>query len=117
MELVDGIRWGGTLSGDELTEVRRLKARMEAERLPRGANPNMHTKLGRGGLSDVEWVVQMLQMQHAREVPTLRTTRTLAALEAARRAGLIEDGDARELAESWQLATAIRNAVAGSPAA
>ncbi|MBK9740612.1 MAG: bifunctional [glutamine synthetase] adenylyltransferase/[glutamine synthetase]-adenylyl-L-tyrosine phosphorylase [Actinobacteria bacterium] len=111
MELVDGIRWGGTLSGDELTEVRRLKARMEAERLPRGANPNMHTKLGRGGLSDVEWVVQMLQMQHAREVPTLRTTRTLAALEAARQAGLIEDGDARELAESWQLATAIRNAV------
>ena len=38
---------------------------MESERLPRGADPNLHTKLGRGGLTDVEWVVQLLQMQHA----------------------------------------------------
>jgi glutamate-ammonia-ligase adenylyltransferase len=111
VSLVDPIRWGGALSRDELTEVRRLKARMEAERLPRGANPHLHTKLGRGGLSDVEWVVQLLQMQHAADVPALRTTRTIEALTVAQGAGLLDERDARELVESWRLATAIRNAV------
>jgi glutamate-ammonia-ligase adenylyltransferase len=84
---------------------------MESERLPRGADPNLHTKLGRGGLSDVEWAVQLLQMRHSAEVPTLRTTSTLDALEAARQAGLILDRDAAELAAAWRMATAIRNAV------
>jgi glutamate-ammonia-ligase adenylyltransferase len=84
---------------------------MESERLPRGADPSLHTKLGRGGLSDVEWVVQLMQMRHCADIATLRTTRTLAALEAARDANLIVDGDADELAAAWRMATAIRNAV------
>ncbi len=50
-------------------------------------------------------------MQHADTVPDLRTTRTLAALEAARQAGLLDDADADVLTESWRLATAVRNAV------
>jgi len=111
MALVDSVRWRGGLGDDELLEVRRLKARMESERLPRGADPAWHTKLGRGGLSDVEWAVQLLQMRHGAEVAALRTTRTLAALEAARGAGLVTDSDARQLADSWRLATAIRGAV------
>ena len=111
MALVDPLRWSGALTPDEQTEVRRLKARMESERLPRGADPTLHTKLGRGGLSDVEWAVQLMQMQHADRVPGLRTTRTLDALEAAREAGLVVDRDAGELAAAWRSATAIRNAV------
>ena len=39
------------------------------ERLPRGADPHTHLKLGRGGLADVEWTVQLLQMRHADAVP------------------------------------------------
>jgi [glutamine synthetase] adenylyltransferase / [glutamine synthetase]-adenylyl-L-tyrosine phosphorylase len=109
--VVDHLRWIDPLTVDDVTEVRRLKARMESERLPRGADPTLHTKLGRGGLSDVEWVVQLLQMRHSADVPSLRTTRTLAALEAARAAGLIVDRDADELAAAWRMATAIRNAV------
>ncbi len=111
VQMIDALRWSGGLTPGELTEVRRLKARMESERLPRGADATLHTKLGRGGLSDVEWVVQVMQMQHADRVPGLRTTRTLDALEAARSADLISDGDAAELAASWRLATAIRNAI------
>ena len=111
MSLVDSVRWRGALTDDELVDVRRLKARMESERLPRGADPTLHTKLGRGGLSDVEWVVQLLQMRHGHDIPELRTTQTLAALEAARVVGLVTDSDARQLADSWRLATAIRNAV------
>jgi [glutamine synthetase] adenylyltransferase / [glutamine synthetase]-adenylyl-L-tyrosine phosphorylase len=111
LEVIDHLRWIEPLTDDDVTEVRRLKARMESERLPRGADPNLHTKLGRGGLSDVEWAVQLLQMRHSAEVPTLRTTSTLEALEAARQAGLIVDRDAAELAAAWRMATAIRNAV------
>ena len=109
VELVDPLRWAGGLSDDDVREVRRLKARMESERLPRGADPTLHTKLGRGGLSDVEWVVQLLQMRHAHEVEALRTTSTLEALDAARRAGLIVDRDAEALVNAWRAATAIRN--------
>ncbi|MGI5354875.1 bifunctional [glutamine synthetase] adenylyltransferase/[glutamine synthetase]-adenylyl-L-tyrosine phosphorylase [Streptomyces sp. CA-252508] len=92
-------------------EIRRLKARMETERLPRGADPALHTKLGRGGLSDVEWTVQLLQMCHGHHVPGLRTTRTRQALAAARDACLIGEQDARTLDEAWVLATRVRNGV------
>jgi glutamate-ammonia-ligase adenylyltransferase len=111
MAVVDQLRWIEPLTDEDVTEVRRLKARMESERLPRGADPTLHTKLGRGGLSDVEWVVQLQQMRHSSQVPSLRTTRTLDALEAARKANLIVDRDAEELAAAWRMATAIRNAV------
>lgn len=111
MALVDRIRWSGSLTDGELIEVRRLKARMESERLPRGADPTLHTKLGRGGLSDVEWVAQLLQMRHGSDVPALRTTRTVETLEAARASGLITDEDADHLEASWRLATALRNSI------
>jgi glutamate-ammonia-ligase adenylyltransferase len=83
---------------------------MEAERLPRGADPKTHFKLGRGGLSDVEWTVQLLQMCHAHRVPALRTTSTLAALQAAVDAELIDPAHAEDLRAAWTLASRMRNA-------
>ncbi|GAA2442941.1 bifunctional [glutamine synthetase] adenylyltransferase/[glutamine synthetase]-adenylyl-L-tyrosine phosphorylase [Streptomyces macrosporus] len=112
VELIDPLRYPeGGLGEDEVREIRRLKARMETERLPRGADRTTHTKLGRGGLSDVEWTVQLMQLCHGAEEPGLRTTRTRRALAAARDAGLIGDEDARTLDEAWVLATRVRNAV------
>ncbi|MGW0532921.1 bifunctional [glutamine synthetase] adenylyltransferase/[glutamine synthetase]-adenylyl-L-tyrosine phosphorylase [Streptomyces sp. NPDC003032] len=99
------------LGEDAVREIRRLKARMEAERMPRGADPTLHAKLGRGGLSDVEWTVQLMQLEHGGTVPALRTTRTRAALAAAREADLIPAEDAATLDEAWVLATRVRNAV------
>ncbi|MFR9674918.1 bifunctional [glutamine synthetase] adenylyltransferase/[glutamine synthetase]-adenylyl-L-tyrosine phosphorylase [Streptomyces sp. TR06-5] len=111
IELVDPLRYPEEgLASDAEREIRRLKARMEAERLPRGADPTTHTKLGRGGLSDVEWTVQLLQLRHAGERSALRTTRTREALTAARDAGLVEREDAAVLDEAWLLATRVRNA-------
>ncbi|MFH8938381.1 bifunctional [glutamine synthetase] adenylyltransferase/[glutamine synthetase]-adenylyl-L-tyrosine phosphorylase [Streptomyces griseosporeus] len=112
IELIDPLRYRrGGLGEEAVREIRRLKARMESERLPRGADPKLHTKLGPGGLSDVEWTVQLLQLRHAAEVPGLRTTRTREALAAAREAGLIGAEDAGILDEAWVLATRVRNAV------
>jgi glutamate-ammonia-ligase adenylyltransferase len=110
--LVDPLRYpDGGLDASAVREIRRLKARMESERLPRGADPTLHTKLGRGGLSDVEWVVQLLQLEHAHRVPTLRTTRTLAGLRAAGEAGLLAGDDVEVLATAWRTATRVRDAV------
>ncbi len=99
------------LPEDAVREIRRIKARVEAERLPRGADPSTHTKLGRGGLADVEWTVQLLQLRHAGTVATLRTTGTLPALAAAADAGLLSRTDAAALLAAWRLASRVRNAV------
>ncbi|MET9454013.1 bifunctional [glutamine synthetase] adenylyltransferase/[glutamine synthetase]-adenylyl-L-tyrosine phosphorylase [Streptomyces canus] len=112
VELIDPLRYPTAGLGDDaVREIRRLKARMESERMPRGADPKLHTKLGPGGLSDVEWTVQLLQMRHGAGEPGLRTTRTRAALSAARAAGLISAEDTQVLDEAWVLATRVRNAV------
>jgi glutamate-ammonia-ligase adenylyltransferase len=110
--LIDPLRYPeGGPDASVLREVRRIKARVESERLPRGADPARHLKLGRGGVSDVEWTVQLLQLQHAFEVPGLRTTGTVAALEAAREADLLTDDDAEVLLEAWRLASRLRSAI------
>jgi glutamate-ammonia-ligase adenylyltransferase len=110
--MVQPIRYPAAgLTAEQVAEIRRIKARVERERLPRGADPATHTKLGRGGLADVEWTVQLLQLQHAAGDPRLQVTSTVDALEALVAAGHLdaEQGDA--LRASWQLATLARNGV------
>jgi glutamate-ammonia-ligase adenylyltransferase len=110
VDLVDPLRYPVSgLPASAVTEIRRLKSRMEAERLPRGVDPALHTKLGRGGLSDVEWAVQLIQLRHGGEQPRLRTTATLPALEAAAGLGLLGGDDAKTLADGWRMATRVRN--------
>jgi glutamate-ammonia-ligase adenylyltransferase len=110
--LIDPVRYpAGGIGEEEVHEIRRIKGRVDAERLPRGADPATHLKLGRGGLADIEWTVQLLQLRHAHDVAGLRTSRTLDALAAARLAGLVADEDAAVLEEAWRMASRIRNAV------
>lgn len=110
--MIDRIRYPqGGVSPESVREIRRIKARVDAERLPRGADPNTHTKLGRGGLADVEWTVQLLQLRHAHEVSALQSPSTLIALEGARRAELIPDEDSAQLKDAWLTATSARNAL------
>jgi glutamate-ammonia-ligase adenylyltransferase len=110
--MVDPLRYPADgLTAAATTEIRRLKARMDAERLPRGADPATHTKLGRGGLVDVEWTVQLQQLRHGATVAGLRTTRTLPALAAARAAELLSADDTAALEAAWRIATRARNAV------
>ncbi len=111
-ELVAPLRWPPAGIEDRaLREIRRIKARVEAERLPRGADPALHTKLGRGSLSDVEWTAQLLQLRHAGAAPELRVTGTLSALRAAAEVGVLTSADAAALEAAWRIATRVRNAV------
>ncbi|MCW2756832.1 MAG: (Glutamate--ammonia-ligase) adenylyltransferase, partial [Nocardioidaceae bacterium] len=109
--LIDPLRYPESgLSARDVAEVRRIKARVDDERLPRGADPATHFKLGRGGIADVEWTVQLLQMQHAHAVPGLRTPKTLEALAACVSDGLLASADADALRAAWLAASRARNA-------
>lgn len=110
LELVNRYRYPRQLADSAVVEIRRIKARVETERLPLGADPKRHLKLGRGSLSDVEWLVQLFQMQHGSEHPVIRTPKTLEALDAMVAENLIAEHDARVLSEAWLLASRLRSA-------
>ena len=101
----------GGVSAEMVREIRRIKARVESERLPRGADPNTHTKLGRGGLADIEWTVQLMQLRHAHEIPALHNTSTLQCLDAIAAAGLVPADEVDLLRQAWLTATRARNAL------
>jgi [glutamine synthetase] adenylyltransferase / [glutamine synthetase]-adenylyl-L-tyrosine phosphorylase len=101
-----------------VAEVRRVKARVESERLPAGIDPKLHLKLGPGGLADVEWTAQLLQLRFGGAEPSVRDQPTLAALDALAVVGALEAGEAAWLADAYRLCLRIRNLaylVAGRP--
>lgn len=104
MALVEEHVWGRSLTHDEVREIRRIKARVERERIPAGEDPQFHLKLGRGSLSDVEWTVQLLQLRTG-----VRSPGTMAALTALRDAGAIAPHDAAVLADSYRFCERARN--------
>jgi [glutamine synthetase] adenylyltransferase / [glutamine synthetase]-adenylyl-L-tyrosine phosphorylase len=110
LELINRYRYPSQFSSSAATEIRRIKARVETERLPLGADPKRHLKLGRGSLSDVEWLVQLLQMQHGAQQTSIRTPKILDALAAMVSEGIIAEHDARVLSEAWLLASRLRSA-------
>lgn len=109
--LIDPIRYRPEgLPDSELREIRRLKARMESERLPRGIDPGLHTKLGPGGLSDIEWLVQVRQLESGFDNPEITIPKTLPALRQEVAAGLVAQSDFPQLESAWKLVMRVRNA-------
>lgn len=116
MQWADSVRYNHGLDKEQTQAIRRMKARVESERLPRGADPARHLKLGRGGLTDVEWLTQTLQLKYAPDYPELHTTNTLEALQAAQEKELLDDDDADILMKAWSFATKIRSGIVISSA-
>ncbi len=111
LDLIEPLRWPRDgLDREQVREVRLMKARVEAERLPRGGDRRTNFKLGLGGLTDVEWTTQLIQLRHANQHAGLRVTGTMAALSAAEDVGLVSARDARDLRAAWTLAASLRNA-------
>jgi glutamate-ammonia-ligase adenylyltransferase len=101
--MVDKTRYPpGGVSAEAVQEIRRIKARID---------PNTHTKLGRGGLADIEWTVQLMQLRYAHKIPSLHNTSTLQSLDAIGAAELIAEGDVDLLRDAWLTATRARNAL------
>lgn len=105
---IDPIRYERPIGEGGIRQIRLLKARMENERIPGGQDASLHVKLGPGGLSDVEWVAQLLQLQGADSCPQLRVTSTLEALKVAGEQRMLSDADLKVLTQAWKLACRIR---------
>lgn len=112
LRMIDEFRYPekGT-SASDIREIRRMKARIDDERLPRGADRTTHTKLGRGALTDIEWTVQLLTMMHAHEYPELHNTSTLETLDVIAEKEIIPPEQVAILREAWLCATNARNSL------
>jgi glutamate-ammonia-ligase adenylyltransferase len=104
MELVSIALWERETGDEEVREIRRMKARIERERLPPAADPRFHLKLGRGSLSDIEWTVQLLQLQN--KVPA---TGTMAALDLLAEQRLLTELDAAHLRQAYRFCERTRD--------
>ena len=112
LRMIDEFRYPENgASTSDIREIRRMKARIDDERLPHGADRNTHTKLGRGALTDIEWTVQLLTMMHAHEHEELHNTSTLEVLDVLAEKGIIPPQQVRILREAWLFATNARNSL------
>lgn len=109
-ELIVPFVYREDFSDDAVRDIRRMKVRVEQERIPPGEDAEFHLKLGKGSLSDVEWTVQLLQLQHGAADASLRVPSTVAALHALRDASVIGDEDAEALEDSYRFCERARNA-------
>ncbi|MGH8928461.1 MAG: bifunctional [glutamine synthetase] adenylyltransferase/[glutamine synthetase]-adenylyl-L-tyrosine phosphorylase, partial [Acidimicrobiia bacterium] len=92
-----------------IRSIRNIKVRVERERIPRGEDPDFHLKLGPGGLSDIEFLVQVWQLRLGHHHPALQTTSTLEALEGMTAAGVLSEGESDHLKATYRLCTQLRN--------
>jgi glutamate-ammonia-ligase adenylyltransferase len=100
---LDGFVWA-PLSEEDRREIRRIKARVEQERIPPGEDPQFHLKLGRGSLSDVEFTTQLLQLEHR-----LHGASTGGALAALAEAGVLATEDHEVLTAAYRFCERTRN--------
>ena len=107
-EVLEPVVWRKDLAPEVVTGIRAIKARVESERIPADEDPDFHLKLGPGGLSDVEFVVQLLQLRHGGNVPELRVTGTFPALRGLRDAGIITRADYDALHDAYLFCTRAR---------
>jgi glutamate-ammonia-ligase adenylyltransferase len=104
LELVEPHVWRPTLPDEDVREIRRMKARIERERIPPGDDPQFHLKLGRGSLSDIEWTAQLLQLRHG-----VREPGTVAALDRLAALGLLSPADHAVLTDAYRFCERTRN--------
>ncbi len=92
-EMAQEIVYARPLTAAEADEIRAMRQRIERER----GGGELDFKTGPGGLMDVEFLIQALQLRHGPAHPTLRTAHTLAALNRLASLGLVEEECASEL--------------------
>ena len=110
--LIDGVAprvWRAALTADEIAEIRKMKARIERERVSAREDRRHQVKLGVGGLADVEFTVQLQQMRYGHAQPRLRTSNTLNAIDALEETGIIETRDASWLRDAYLMLNRVRN--------
>lgn len=108
--IVSAFVYRAPLAPPEVREIRRLRQRMERE-LARESRERINIKTGRGGLVDVEFLTQVLQLHYGVREPRLRVRNTLAALEALAAVGVLPPDDHAVLADGYRFLRRVENSL------
>lgn len=109
LESIEALIWPDPFPSERIREIRMMKARMERERIPAGEDAAFHLKLGPGGLTDVEFAVQLAALRNCGREASLRQGNTLKTLEALERAEVLDHDTASRLREGYEFCTIARN--------
>jgi glutamate-ammonia-ligase adenylyltransferase len=96
---------------ERVAEIRRMRERIERERVKPPEAARFHLKLGTGSLADVQFAVELTLMRFGGQHPEIRTQRTLDAIERLAEVRLIEDSVALALGEAFVFLTDVKNAL------
>src|SRR5262249_4727933 len=107
-ETLESIAYAEEIDAPGVAEIDRLRGRMEQE-LARESAGRFNIKTGRGGIVDIEFLAQMLQLRYGRRFPALRQRATLAALEALHACGVLPADDFRLLIGGCRFLRALEN--------
>jgi len=106
--LINGLVYGRELPGNAREEVVRIRARMENE-IARESKDHLNIKTGRGGMVDVEFIVQYLQLLHGGQHPAIRGTNSLLALVDMHREGLLSEDEFKTLSDGYKFLRRLEN--------
>jgi glutamate-ammonia-ligase adenylyltransferase len=109
LDLIEPFVYRDVFGPDRVRAVRAMKARVERERIPAGEDPEFHVKLGRGGMADVEWTAQLLQLRHGGRLPAVRGGATVPTIGRLADAGILDTGHAHDLTAAYRFCTRVRN--------
>ncbi len=101
LEMIQPFRFPRSVSPEILAEIAATKERIEKE-VVRAGELERNVKLGRGGIRDIEFIVQSLQVLHAGRSPFLQIPQTLPCLEKLAQYDLLEYDDARQLDSAYR---------------
>lgn len=96
LEMIQSFRYPGSISLEILSEIAAMKDRTENE-IVRAGELDRNVKLGRGGIREIEFIAQSLQVLHAGRSPFLQIPQTLPCLQKLSQYGLLPETEAKQL--------------------
>jgi glutamate-ammonia-ligase adenylyltransferase len=111
VSIAEDLAYPEFLPVEKVAEIRRMRVRMESERVRPADARRFHFKLGYGGLADVQFAVELQLMRHGRAHEVVRRRHTLEALQALAEERLLEDGVALALGEAYVFLNEVKNAL------
>ncbi|QWV93700.1 bifunctional [glutamate--ammonia ligase]-adenylyl-L-tyrosine phosphorylase/[glutamate--ammonia-ligase] adenylyltransferase [Geomonas oryzisoli] len=107
-QVIEQTVYGASADDNVRKEIHRLRMRMENE-LAKESTGSYNIKTGRGGMVDVEFIIQFLQLKYGCEHREIRSCNSLEALDAMRMLGIVSEPDYQSLAEGYRFLRRLEN--------
>ena len=109
--MIDRFVYEPELRPAEVSQIVHLRGRMEVELGKEAQQARFHLKAGTGGLQDVEFATQLLQLKYGGEYPELRIPHTLTAMGRLERLGLLGEVAVHDLSEGYRFLRRLENSL------